>query len=152
MPLCINLLAEAQTAEEQRRKDPVKRAAFIAGFLVFLVVLWSMTLQFKIMASKSELTQLEARWKNIAKTYESALETRKRATDVETKLSALQQMTTNRFLWGNALNAVQQSLNGIEEVHVMRLKTEQIYTQTEEVKGRKDGSRLVPGKPATAAE
>jgi hypothetical protein len=152
MPICINLLAEAKAAEELRRKDPVKRATFIGGFIVFLFVLWSMSLQFKIMASKSELSTLDARWKDIEKTYQGALDTRKRATDVETKLSAVQQMTTNRFLWGTAFNAVQQTLVGVDNVQVMRLKTEQVYAHAEEVKPRKDGTRFVPGRPATATE
>jgi hypothetical protein len=152
MPICINLLAEAKAAEEQRRKDPVKRAIFIAAFIVFLVILWSSTLQFKIMASKSELSSLDSRWKDIEKNYAVALETKKRFTDVDTKLTALQLMKTNRFLWGTAFNAVQQMLGGIEDVQVMRLKTDQNYTQTEEVKPRKDGTRLVPGRPPTATE
>lgn len=152
MPICINLLAEAKAAEELRRKDPVKRAIFIAGFAVFLLVLWSMTLQFKIMGSKSELNSLGSRWKDIEKTYSGALETSKRAKDAETKLTALQQMTTNRFLWGSAFNAVQQTLGGIEDVQFVRLKTEQAYTYTEEIKPRKDGSRLVLGRPPTATE
>jgi uncharacterized membrane protein YiaA len=53
MAISINLLAEAQAAEEQRRKDPVKRAALAAGFVVFLVALWATTLQLRIMASKA---------------------------------------------------------------------------------------------------
>jgi len=152
MPICINLLAEAKAAEELRRKDPVKRAVFIGGFVVFLFVLWSTSLQFKIMASKSELTTLDARWKDIEKIYQGALETSKRAKDVETRLIAVQQMTTNRFLWGTAFNAVQQTLNGVEDVQVMRLKTEQVYAHAEEVKPRKDKERFMPGRPATATE
>jgi hypothetical protein len=152
MPICINLLAEAKLAEELRRKDPVKRAVFIAGFIVFLFVLWTSTLQFKIIASRSELNRLDARWKEIEKTYQGAIDTRKRAADAEIKLTALQQLTTNRFLWGTALNAVQQTLGNIENVHVTRLKTEQAYTLAEEQKARKDGTRLVGGRPATATE
>ena len=47
---------------------------------------------------------------------------------------------------------MQQTLNGVEEVHILKLKTEQVYAQTEEVKPRKDGTRLIPGKPASATE
>lgn len=152
MPICINLLAEAKAAEEQRRNDPVKRAVFIAGCLVFLFGLWACSLQFKLMASKSELNRLEARWKEIDKNYQSTLESQKRTTDVQTKLIALQQLNSNRFLWGTALNAVQQTLDGVQELHVTRIKTEQSYVQTEEVKARKDGERFVAGKPANALE
>lgn len=152
MPICINLLAEAMAAEELRRKDPVKRAIFGAGAVVFMFALWSASLQFKITASQGELSGLDARWKDLEKTYQVALDTRKRASEVEKKLTAVEQMTANRFLWGTAFNAVQQTLNGVEDVHVMRLRTEQSYTQSEEVQPRKEGSRMVPGRPPTAAE
>jgi len=152
MPICINLLAEAKAAEEQRRKDPAKRAVFMGACLVFLFALWACSLQFKVIASKSELNRLEARWKEIDKSYQSTLESQKRTTDVQNKLAALQQLNTNRFLWGTALNAVQQTLNGVEDLHVTRIKTEQSYTQTEEIKARKEGERFMAGKPATAIE
>src|SRR5687767_374900 len=115
MPICINLLAEAKMAEEQRRKDPVKRAIFISGCVVVFFALWSTSLQVKIIASKSELKGLESRWKDIEKNYGSALDAEKRAKEVETKLVALNQLTTNRFLWGTTINAVQQTLNGVED-------------------------------------
>ena len=47
MPIRINLLAEQQAAEELRRRDPVKRAIWVAGFFVVVVVVWSGYLQFK---------------------------------------------------------------------------------------------------------
>ena len=45
MPIRINLLAEAQAAEELRRKNPVKRGIWIGGFLVLVVILWIAKLQ-----------------------------------------------------------------------------------------------------------
>ena len=152
MPISLNLLSEAKAAEELRRNDPVKRGIFIAGFIVFLVVLWSSTLQFKIIAANSELKRLNARWKEIEKNYQHAIDTRKRAVDTETKLVALQNLTTNRFLWGTALNAVQQTLGGIEDVQVTRIKSEQAYQQNEEVRPRRDGGRVTPGRPASSVE
>jgi hypothetical protein len=152
MPISLNLLAEANAAEEMRRKDPVKRGMFICGFIVFLVVLWSSTLQFKIIAAKSDLSRLNARWKEIEKKYQNAIDTRKRSSDTETKLAALQNLNTNRFLWGTAFNAVQLTLNGIEDIQVTRIKSEQTYQQNEEVRPRRDGGRVTPGRPASAAE
>jgi hypothetical protein len=152
MPISINLLAEAKAAEEQRRKDPVKRGIFIGGFIIFLVVLWSSTLQFKIIAAKSDLSRFNARWKEIEKGYQNAIDTRKRATDAQAKLVALQNLTTNRFLWGNALNAVQLTLNGIEDVNVTRVKSDQAYHVNEEVRPRREGERVIPGKPGSSVE
>lgn len=53
MPIRINLLAEAQAAEEMRRKDPVKRSIWIGGFIVFLTLLAALTLQLKISRVRS---------------------------------------------------------------------------------------------------
>jgi hypothetical protein len=152
MPISINLLTEAQAAEEMRRKDPVKRGIFIGGFIVFIFVLWSATLQMKLIVAKSELGRFEARWKEIEKNYQTALDNKKRLSDAENKLASLQNMSTNRFLWGTALNAVQQTLNGIDDVQVTRIKTEQTYTQVDEVKPRKDSGRLTQARPASSSE
>lgn len=127
MPIRINLLAEAQAAEELRRKDPVKRAALVAGALVTGVAAWSGTLQFQVLRSKRDMGQLEARWRSIEKDYLAVVEVNRRFGDAETKLAALQQLTTNRFLWGNALNALQTSLDKVDGVQFTRLRTEQSY-------------------------
>jgi hypothetical protein len=137
MPIRINLLAEAQAAEEERRKDPVKRALLAAVFVVFLVLLWSSTIQMKVMAAKNNLSSLDARWKSIEKSYQQATESNRQVTEAKKKLASLDRLTRNRFLWGTALNAFQQSLNGVEEVQVVRFKTDQSYLITEEAKPAK---------------
>jgi hypothetical protein len=152
MPIRINLLAEAQAAEELRRKDPVKRAALAAGCVVCCVLLWASTLQFKIIAAKSDLHTLETKWKSIEKSYQVAVESRRKALEAEEKLGALQHYTANRFLWGSALNAFQQTLNGVDDVQVTRLRTEQSYFLTEETKPRTNGTMIIAGKPATSTE
>ena len=152
MPIRINLLAEAQSEEELRRKDPVKRAMMVAAFFVAIVVFWASTLQFRIMAAKRGLHNLEARWQSIEKPYQQAVEHQRRAKDAEEKLAALQNYTTNRFLWGTALNALQQTLNGIEEVHVVRIRGEQAYVVSEETPARTNGTVVIPGKPSTSTE
>ncbi len=153
MPIRINLLAEAQAAEELRRKDPVKRA-IVGGVLVLAAVLvWSSTIQVAIMASKSELNNLQASWKHVEKNYQLAVETKRKTLETEEKLTALQQLTTNRFLWGSTLDALQQTLNGVDDVQVTRVKTEQTYT-VEDVKlvRAPDGRIVPPAKPPGAVE
>lgn len=147
MPIKLNLLAEAQATEELRRKDPVKRAILAAILVVFAALAWSSAIQVKVLGRKGELNGLEAGWKRIEKDYQAAVESRRRALEAEEKLTALQQLTTNRFLWGTTLNALQQTLNGIDDVQVMRIKTEQTYTFTDEGK-----LHTVGGKPASATE
>lgn len=152
MPIRINLLAEAHAAEELRRKDPVKRALYVGLFFVFLVGLYASTLQVQIIARKGELGTLAARWHKIEKEYQAAVDSHKAIGEAEQKLTALKVMSTNRFLWGNALNGLQQTLNGLEDVRVSHLKADQLYSITEEVKPRTNGVQIIPGKPATSTE
>jgi hypothetical protein len=144
MPININLLAEAQAAEEQRRKDPVKRAILGAVILVAGALLFSSSVQLKIMRSRSELNALESSWKKIETSYQTTVDVRRKVVEAEEKIVALNQMATNRFLWGNALNAFQQTLNGIDDVQVMHIKTEQSYAVVDEVKPKE-------GRPGTKA-
>ncbi len=148
MPIRINLLAEAQAAEELRRKDPVKRAVMAGVFLVVLVLAWSSKVQFQILRSKSELTGLQSKWTSIEKSYQEAVDSKRKSIEVEGKLAALQQLKTNRFLWGNALDAFQQTLSGVDDVQVVRLKTEQSYYQTEDPKARTPDGKQAKGSMA----
>ena len=151
MPIRINLLAEAQAAEELRRKDPVKRAVLGGILIVCSVLVWSSTVQVKIIVSKSELAGLQSTWQRIEKNYGVAVDTKRKALDAEEKLSSLQRLTTNRFLWGTTLNALQQTLNGIDDVQITRIKTEQSYTLLEEAKPR-PGDTRPPPKTVSAVE
>jgi hypothetical protein len=152
MPIRINLLAEAHAAEEMRRKDPVKRGIYAGSFIVACVLVWALTLQLKIISTKHELRTLETQWKAIYKDYQVAVDKRRRSLEVEQKLAALQALNTNRFLWGNVLNAFQQTLNGVDDVQVVRFKTEQAYHLQEEIKPRTNSTSVIPGKPASSTE
>jgi hypothetical protein len=150
MPIRINLLAEAQASEELRRKDPVKRALWVGGFVVFLVLLWSSTLQFQVMTSKSNLNGLESKWNSIEKGYEEAVNVRRQYTEVEQKLLALQQLTTNRFLWGTTLDALQKTI--VDDVQLVRIKGEQSFTLSDDAKAKPADGKGTPAKTGTATE
>jgi len=152
MPIRINLLAESHAAEELRRKDPVKRALYAGVFCVFLVGLWASTLQVKIMAAKGELSTLATRWHKIEKEYQAAVDSHHAIGEAEQKLTSLRLMSTNRFLWGNALHGLQQTLNGLEDVRVSHFKADQLYSIGEETKPRTNGVQIIPGKPPTSTE
>ncbi len=152
MPIRINLLAEAQAAEEMRRKDPVKRAILGAAMLVTGLLLWSSTLQVKIVSARSNLDSLERNWSSIEKNYQGAVEKRRVSMETDAKLIALQNYTTNRFLWGSLLNAFQQTVGGVDNLQVIRLKSEQAYILSEEGKAQTNKSVVVAAKPATTTE
>src|SRR5204863_8828254 len=97
MPIRINLLAESQAAEEMRRKDPVKRSIWIGAFLVFVVLLVAVTIELKIMQARSEVSSVQMSWKSIEKRVQEVNDQRNRKHELEQKLSALDQFTTNRM-------------------------------------------------------
>jgi hypothetical protein len=147
MPIRINLLAEAQAAEEMRRKDPVKRSIWIGGFVVFVVLLASATLQFKIIAARAEVTALEGNWKKIEKDVQEVNDHRNGTRELEKKLSAIDQFTTNRMLWAKALDALQHTpVQGIQLVH---LRSEQTFALNEPSKTRTNSPSAARGPTVT---
>jgi hypothetical protein len=150
MPIRLNLLAEAQAAEEQRRKDPVKRAIWAAVLLTVLVLAWASSLQLKAIVSNSALGSVAAEMNACTNDYNQVVEMQKKTGDMTQKLTALQTLTTNRFLNGNLLNALQQTT--VENVQFVHLRLNQTYNLAEETKPKTNGSKVIPGTPAKVTE
>jgi hypothetical protein len=120
----INLLAEEQAAEEARRRDPVKRAIWGASAALALMVLWSVTLQAKVARSNSTLQQTEAQWTILQKVDGMIRTNLVRTGEIERKMAALAKLSTNRFLWSGAVNALQFCL--IDNIEVTELSPRQL--------------------------
>ena len=150
MPIRLNLLAEAQAAEEMRRKDPVKRVIWMAVLLVALVLVWWSSLVARAMIGRGDLTTLEATVASKTNEYTSVLEAQRKFTDTTQKLAALHQLATNRFLNGSLLNELQHTI--VPDVQLVRAKVEQDYTFTEETKAKTSGNKTTPAKPASVTE
>jgi hypothetical protein len=150
MPIRLNLLAEAQAAEDLRRRDPVKRALIGAALLICLMLVWSSSLQMKAMMVSREVSRSENQMKSYTNDYQQVLANQKKINDVNLKLGKLQELATNRFLQANALNALQRTI--VDNVQLIHLKTDQTYTFTDEVKPRTNDTRVIPGRPATSTE
>ena len=146
MPIRLNLLAEAQAEMELRRRDPVKRGIWIGSFLVCCILAWSSTLQIRIITQRATLNQLEGRFETKGTEYKKILQTETDLADLNHKLNSLHNLSTNRFLWGNVLNALQQS--ALPEIQLTHFRAEQSYPVTEEVKPKTpEGGRVKIGKP-----
>lgn len=150
MPIRINLLAESQVAEEMRRRDPVKRAVWIGGFAVAVTLIGALSLQLKISAVRYQMSSTEGGWKAIEAKVQQVEEHRRAANALQQKLSAIDQFSTNRLLWASALNALQAST--VENVQLVRIKTEQIFVLNEGTKPRTNGTIVVPGRPSSVIE
>jgi len=125
MPIRINLLAEAQAAEEMRRKDPVKRGIWIGSFCVAVVLLWILELQLDIGFSKSRYNAIEESWNGDKAKYDTVTNNMVKIAEANKKLAALNQLATNRFFWAPVLNALQQTVT--DDIQVIRVTGEQKY-------------------------
>lgn len=153
MPIRINLLAEQQAAEELRRRDPVKRAIWVCGFLVGVVAVWSGYLQIKLMAAMREVNQVESQWAKIEPEYQKVTSNLNKIAESERRWAALQALATNRFLWAPPLNALQYVMLSVDDIQLTRLKTDQAYVITEAVKPSTNAAGVfVRGKPGTSRE
>lgn len=152
MPIRINLLAESQAVEELRRRDPVKRAIWGGGILVGLLLAYSVFLLAATVKAKAELSKLEAEKTARKQQFEQVLADQKKLGDVNSKLAKLLELSTNRFLNGTLLNALQQTT--VEDVQLIHFKAEQKYTLTPETAPQLNEEKVVTvkGKPATVKE
>src|ERR1051325_10817610 len=125
MPIRINLLAESQALEELRRRDPVKRAIWVGALLVAATLSWSGYLQARTTLARGELARLEAKLSVHTNDYQVVLGHRRKLGEINFKLAALQQLSTNRFLYGNILNALQ--VTTIDDVQLVSFKADQSY-------------------------
>lgn len=125
MPICINLLAEEQAAEEMRRRDPVKRAVIIGAALFVLMLGWIGVTQMNVSAAKHELTDLEARLRAVDDSSKQVRSNQFALAESETKLKALEKYSRNRFFWATFLDNVQKA--SVENVRLMEIRADQKY-------------------------
>jgi hypothetical protein len=151
MPIRINLLAEAQALEEIRRRDPVKRAVWVAVCLVAMMLVWWSCLQVEVFADSGTLKNLEASLNSQTNQFSQIISHKKKLAEINSKLTALNQLAAERYLQANVLDALMHtSVDGIQITH---LHTDQAYEVTPEVKAAtSESGKPVPAKPATTVE
>lgn len=150
MPIRINLLAEAQAAEELRRRDPVKRVIFYGALLVALTLVWSSSLQLEAMLANKmvtdQLTQVQTRTNE----FQHVQLDQKDLITVEDNLQALKEMTASRFLQGNLLDALQRVT--VDGVRLTRIRVDQNYVYVRGTKAQRTGSRVIAATPDSVRE
>ena len=125
MPIRINLLAEAQAAEELRRRDPVKRAIVAGLLLLAAMAVWSSSIQLKIMVASSDLAKVQGQLDSHKNNYDTAVSNNTKIAAIKLKLAALQKMSGSRMLEGDLLNALQKVT--VDNVQLTRIKVDQAY-------------------------
>ena len=142
----INLLTERQEAEEERRRDPVKRSGQLAAALVALMCVWGLLVQWEIYLANKELTHVEAELVTIRKQAAGVTAMAQKAAMIERQRLRLNRQSASRFLWTGPLNALQYA--GAEGVEVVSLQLEESLTTIPATKPMVSGDRTIPGRPA----
>ena len=151
MPIRINLLAEARTLEELRRRDPVKRVAMVGIVLFLLLIAYSTWTQLQVMIVRGELNKVDGQIATRSKEFQQVLDDQRNLFDVTSRLGMLHEMATNRLLYGTLLNAFQQNI--IDDVQLTKIRTEQIYVLTAGTRSKtNDDNKVILGRPATVTE
>ena len=147
MPIRLNLLADAQAAEVARRRDPVKRELVAAVVLVCLLLIWSSSLQPRILLAKADLNRTQAAIDARTNEYRQVLDDQKKLVEMKEKLAALQRLSANRFLQATLLNALQHTL--VDDVRLFHLGLEQNHSAAQAPRPRPladhCGPATVPG-------
>jgi hypothetical protein len=123
MPIRINLIAEAQAAEDVRRRDPAKRAIVASIVFIALALGWWCSLYTKCWILRSTLSSKQAQKASLEKQYTTVESNAARLRDVSGKLTALNHFTSYRFLQGPVLDALMHA--SVEGIQILQLRTEQ---------------------------
>jgi hypothetical protein len=150
MPIRLNLLAEAQATEEMRRRDPVKRAVWVGASLAAVMLAWSAWLQCRAMVAKGEVSKIQSQMHSFTNEYALVLDNKRKGDEILGKVSALDKLTSARFLHATVLNALQTT--SVDDVQLLRYRCEQLFAMTDGVKPKTNGDHVTPGRPATVTE
>ena len=150
MPIHINLLAEAQAAEELRRRDPVKRAVFIGISLVVIALMWSGMVEVNAMMAREHLYGVQMEIDSKTNAYQHVVADQNKIATIQKKLAALQKLQAARFLQGNLLDALQHAT--VDGVQLTRLRVEQTCLITEGSEAKTTGAYTTAARPPTVRE
>jgi hypothetical protein len=127
MAIRINLLAEAQAAEDLRRRDPVKRVIIFGVLLVAAMLVWSGSLQLKVIVANRNMSSVQYQIDVETNAYQTALSNNAKIAETKKKIAQLQKLTETRLLEGDLLNALQKVT--VDNVQLMRIKVSQSFIQ-----------------------
>ena len=144
MPIRINLLSEALAEEDLRRRDPVKRSIYIGVFLVALSLVWFSSTWLEYKLTQSNYSKVEIEIQTHTNEFFQVKGGLNRIADSQNRLNALSMLSTNRFLQGNLLNALQQVY--VPNIQLLRIKVDQSYPgkSTEQITLSLDGKDSSP--------
>jgi len=144
MPIRINLLAEYREAEEARRRDPVKRALYIGGSLVGMLLVFSASLQVRLISLRGTLTSSETRLAAIEADSSAVQSDWQTIGEMQERQELLFRYATNRLLGATMLDTLQRSI--VDGVRVVSLTTAHNFATNAETKFKTNVSFTLPTK------
>lgn len=153
MPIRINLLAEAQAAEELRRKDPVKRAILLGTAVVAIMIVVSIFFQSQVVATNHKAETFNGRIQAVTNKYAAVMADSDRLQDLHLHIRGLDILAAERFLNGSLLNSLQKGT--VENVQMIHFRVDHTYSLVDETKSKPTDGKAGPLKiikPATANE
>lgn len=151
MPIRINLLTEALAEDDLRRRDPVKRIAYLGGFLVALSLVWYSYQWLEFKMAQNNLSLVEDQIETHTNEFNKVQADIKKVVDTQKRLKSLEQLNASRFLQGNLLNAMQQIY--VPNVQLVRLRLDQSYIIKDGTPAQTDdSSKPVPARPGSSTE
>jgi hypothetical protein len=150
MPININLLAEAQAAEELRRRDPVKRAVFIGVSLIIVFFVWYIAVMALVLTAKATDTSAEVAIDSKTNAYTQVMLQQRNLDLARSRLMALNKLQSQRFLQGNLLNALQQAT--VKGVQLTGMSLSQNYFFTPGTDAQNNNGTPIPGRPPSVTE
>jgi type IV pilus assembly protein PilM len=123
----IDLLAEQKEEAEMRSRDPMKRGYALAAALVALILGWYAFVMVKGSKAEKLLNEKTAEMNSLQPSFLEADSNEKKLGEINRTLNVLDQLSTNRFLWAAALNALQHTV--VDNFQMVRLQINQQISQ-----------------------
>lgn len=150
MPIRVNLLTDALAAEELRRHDPAKYAAFLGVVIVALSLVWYSSAWLNGKRQEHSLGMLQRQIETQTNDVSVVQNNQKRIAELQARLDALDKLNRARFLQGNLLNALQQAY--VTNVQLLRAHVEQTYVALPGTPAKTTPSGLIPAHPGAVVE
>jgi type IV pilus assembly protein PilM len=125
----INLLAEQVEAAEWRRRDPVRRAVWLAGTAVVAMGLWGGWLIWQTREAEAMARAANEQIRVLQESPGQPLLDSRMASDLEQRTAALAVHGIQRFLVADVLNALQ--FIRVPQIQLYRLQIDRIVTRSE---------------------
>jgi hypothetical protein len=144
-------MSEILAEEDLKRRDPVKRSIYVGVFLVVVMLVWFSSTWLEYKLTQQSLNRVQDETGLCTNEFNHVQMDLRRIEDGQRRIAALQHVSTNRFLMGNLMNALQQVY--VPGVQLVQIKIEQSYVNKPGLPDKtNDLGTVLRGRPATSTQ